>query len=93
MEAADRAIKAMLRQHVYRHRRVMDVMDKAEEVVRKLFSRYRADPAVMPEAWRPSSGDDDAARARRIADFLAGMTDRYAIAAYAGLFGEAPDLG
>jgi dGTPase len=93
IEVADRAIKAMLRERVYRHRRVMDVMDKAEDVVRRLFGRYFAEPLTMPEGWRPSAADDDPARARQIADFLAGMTDRYAVAAYAGLFGAAPDLG
>jgi dGTPase len=93
MAAADRAIKAMLRVSVYRHQRVMDVMDRAEEILRRLFARYVEDPMAMPDGWRPSSADDEAARARRIADFLAGMTDRYAIAAYEQLFGKAADLG
>ncbi|CAN5263515.1 deoxyguanosinetriphosphate triphosphohydrolase [soil metagenome] len=93
MAESDRAIKAILRASVYRHRRVMDVMDRAEDVLRRLFARYAEDSAAMPEGWRPSPGDDDAARARRIADFLAGMTDRYAIAAYERLFGKAADLG
>jgi len=84
----DRAIKAMLNAHVYRHRKVMDVMDKAEGVLARLFARYVDDPAAMPAAWRPSPGDDTGAKARRIADFLAGMTDRYALAEYRRLFGE-----
>jgi dGTPase len=83
----------MLRVSVYRHRRVMEVMDRAETVVRKLFARYLEDPAAMPEGWRPASGDDETTRARRIADFLAGMTDRYAIAAYERLYGESSGLG
>ena len=88
MADADRAIKAMLKQNVYRHRRVMDVMDKAEGVLARLFSRYFDDPAAMPEAWQPSPGGEPGARARRVADFLAGMTDRYALGEYRRLFGE-----
>ncbi len=88
MADADIAIKAMLKANVYRHRQVMDVMDRMEAVLRRLFDRYSAEPAAMPEAWRPPPGDDAAARARRVADFLAGMTDRYALAEYKRLFGE-----
>ncbi len=93
MAEAEAAIKAMLKRDVYRHRRVMDVMDKAEAIVRRLFSRYFDDPGAMPEPWRPPPADEPTSKARRIADFLAGMTDRYAIGAYAVLFGETPDLG
>ncbi len=93
MTAADTAIKAMLRRDVYRHRRVMDVMDKAEAVVARLFARYVDDPNAMPEPWRPAASADASATARQIADFLAGMTDRYAVNAYVELFGETPDLG
>ncbi len=88
MADSDRAIKAMLKSHVYRHRKVMDVMDKAEGVLARLFTRYADDPKAMPEAWRPSPGDDLGVRARRVADFLAGMTDRYALGEYKRLFGE-----
>ncbi len=88
MAEADAAIKAMLKVSVYRHRRVMDVMDKAESVLRRLFDRYVADPSAMPEAWRPPPGDDLSRKARRVADFLAGMTDRYALGEYRRLFGE-----
>jgi dGTPase len=69
------------------------VMDRAETVVRRLFDRYFDDPAAMPETWRPAEGDSGERKARRIADFLAGMTDRYALGAYATLLGETPDLG
>jgi len=90
---ADAAIKAKLGREVYRSQRVMEVMAKAEATVARLFERYRLDPQALPEGWRPAAGDDDDARARRIADFLAGMTDRYAIAEYRRLFDETPDLG
>jgi len=93
MAAADAAIKAKLGREVYRSARVMEVMDKAEGVVARLFARYRDDPAALPAPWRePESASDDQ-RARRIADFLAGMTDRYAIAEYRRLFDDTAELG
>jgi len=91
MSGHDRAIKAMLRQNVYRHRRVMDVMERAQNVLARLYDRYSTDLDAMPDAWRPEAGADASRRARRIADFLAGMTDRYAIDAYRRLFDE--DVG
>jgi dGTPase len=93
MAAADRAIKTKLGREVDRSARVMDVMDKAEGVVTRLFHRYWSDPQALPDAWRQSHEEDDEAKARRIADFLAGMTDRYAVGEYQRLFDETPDLG
>jgi dGTPase len=87
MEEADGEIKSRLRNDVYRHQSVMGVMRQAEQLVRRLFDRYRSDPMAMPEAWRPGSDLDDAVAARQVADFLAGMTDRYATAEYRRLFG------
>jgi len=90
---ADREIKDFLKAHMYRHARVMRVMDEAASVVRDLFARYDAHPDDLPAEWREGLGDvDDAARARRIADFIAGMTDRYALAEHARLFDSTPEL-
>ncbi|MCB1487065.1 MAG: dNTP triphosphohydrolase, partial [Bauldia sp.] len=82
MRSADDEIKRYLLRAVYRHDSVMAVMREAERVVARLFERYRGDPAALPPAWRPDPGLDEASAARRIADFLAGMTDRYAMAEY-----------
>ena len=89
MQESDRAIKARLKRDVYRHADVMAVMNKAETVVQELFRRYREDPAALPEAWRPPSGGDNA---RVAADFLAGMTDRYALLEHQRFFGGPADL-
>jgi dGTPase len=89
MAAADREIKAVLTRNVYRNPAVMTVMWDAEAMVGRLFRRYRMEPATMPPAWRPAAGDDMAAVARKICDFLAGMTDRYAASEYGRLFGAA----
>jgi dGTPase len=90
---ADRAIKAFLESHMYRHRRVMRVMDEASGVVRDLFARYSARPQDLPPEWNEGlSGLDRAARARRIADFIAGMTDRFALSEHSRLFDSTPEL-
>jgi dGTPase len=89
----DRAIKSFLRPSMYRHPRVMKVMDQAAEVVRALFARYSAHPHDMPAEWSGGlAGLDEAERARHIADFIAGMTDRYALAEHARLFDSTPEL-
>ena len=92
--AADIArLKAFLFQHVYRHDRVMRVMTGAERIVSDLFARYLAAPAAMPEAWQAAAAcREERRRARVIADFVAGMTDRYAIAEHRRLFDATPDL-
>ena len=89
----DRAIKDFLKRHVYRHPRVVKVMDQAADVVRDLFARYSARPHDMPAEWGEHLfGRDEAGRARHIAVFFAGMTDRYALAEHARLFDSTPEL-
>jgi dGTPase len=93
MGEADRAIKSFLKPHMYRHARVMRVMDQAAGVVRGLFARYSAQPDDLPAEWREGLDSlDAAARARRIADFIAGMTDRFALAEHERLFDSTPEL-
>ncbi|SFV33070.1 deoxyguanosinetriphosphate triphosphohydrolase [Hyphomicrobium facile] len=79
---------------VYHHRRVLDVMEKAENVVRDLFRKYYSDAAALPAGWREAlRGLDDRHRARVACDFLAGQTDRYALAEHRRLFDATPELG
>src|ERR1700723_1117294 len=90
---ADRAIKSFLKVRMYRHARVMHVMDQAAAVVRDLFARYSAHPGDLPAEWSEGlDGLEEALRARRIADFIAGMTDRFALAEHARLFDTTPEL-
>ncbi len=90
---ADRAIKAFLKPRMYRHARVMRVMDQAAGAIKNLFARYSAHPEDLPAEWREGlAGAEAPARARHIADFIAGMTDRYALAEHARLFGSTPEL-
>jgi dGTPase len=91
---ADRAIKDFLKARMYRHRRVMRVMDEAAGVVRDLFMHFDAQPDDLPPEWRQGlDALGTASRARRIADFIAGMTDRYALAEHRRLFDSTPELG
>lgn len=86
-------LKTFLMQRVYRSRKVMDVMEQAETAVERLFAHYLADPSALPETWRTAqTGLAERRRARVIADFVAGMTDRYALAEHARLFDGPPEL-
>ncbi len=78
---------------MYRHARVMRVMEEAEGVVRDLFAHYVATPADMPAEWAEAIAAADAgARARHVADYIAGMTDRYALIEHARYFDSTPEL-
>jgi dGTPase len=91
--AAERLIKGFLETHMYRHARIKRVMNEAADVLRALFRHYTDHPGDMPAEWAAGlSTSDEAARARRIADFIAGMTDRYALGEHERLFDSTPDL-
>ena len=76
MEGADRDIKRFLFAHMYRHPDVRRVRDKADAIVRALFAAYVAAPEAMPREWAARAGDGEA---RAAADYIAGMTDRFAL--------------
>nr|WP_249159483.1 deoxyguanosinetriphosphate triphosphohydrolase [Bradyrhizobium tropiciagri] len=87
------AIKAFLYRRMYRHHRVMQVMRDAEQVVRDLYERYRQSPGDLPAEWiEGTERETDSARNRRIGNFIAGMTDRFALIEHHRLFDSTPDL-
>jgi len=93
MEKADREIKGFLYPRMYRHDRVMRVMADAERVVRDLFAHYTQTPADLPQEWGEGIVGSDASKGvRHIADYIAGMTDRYALVEHAKYFKETPEL-
>lgn len=93
IESADRDIKAFLYPNMYRHARIAPIRQDAAQVVRNLFSRFNADPALMPVDWAAGCEALDAhRRARRIADYIAGMTDWYALDEHRRLFDATPSL-
>lgn len=74
-------IKDFLFRHMYRHYKVRRMRTKASVVVRELFDIFVGDPDVMPDEWRESAAwaESDKHRARIVADYIAGMTDRFAL--------------
>jgi dGTPase len=79
----NQALKKFLREHVYKHYKVRRMTSKAKRVVRALFAAFFDDPGLMPDAHL---SQDPAGRARAVADYIAGMTDRYAILEHRRLF-------
>ena len=92
MAEAEKSIKGFLYPRMYRHARVMDVMGQAQGVLRDLYAHYTAHPADLPEEWRSHAGQDEISLARLTGDFIAGMTDRYALAEHARFFENTPEL-
>ena len=85
--ADERALKALMYAELYHHPLQVEVAEQAQALVARLFAAYRADASLLPEAWRGLPDDDETARTRRIGDFVAGMTDRYAIARHREVVG------
>ncbi|MBN8990951.1 MAG: deoxyguanosinetriphosphate triphosphohydrolase [Rhizobiales bacterium] len=91
--AEEAEIKAFLKQRMYRHTRVMRVMSEAEQIVFDLFARYQKSPDDLPAEWvEETERETEAGRARRIGNFIAGMTDRFALTEHQRLFDLTPDL-
>jgi dGTPase len=89
---AERGLKAFMFEKVYRSEAVMAPVRRSQHLVADLFDRYMA-TSDMPNRWGETAraADTDAARARIVADFIAGMTDPYAEAEHARLFdGKGP---
>ncbi|MGF0520463.1 deoxyguanosinetriphosphate triphosphohydrolase [Agrobacterium pusense] len=94
MAETDRQIKKLLFAHIYRHPDIMRIRAGATQIVTDLFHRYMETPAEMQSHyWVDSiSGMSAAAKARHVGDYLAGMTDSYALRAHQRLFDHTPDL-
>ncbi len=87
MRKNDRALKEFLFERMYRHYRVNRMSSKARRVIHDLFALYLAEPECLPGEWRRlAAGPDDPRTARVAADYLAGMTDRYALDEHHRLF-------
>jgi dGTPase len=87
-------LKEFLREHVYRHYKVLRMTAKARRVVHELFAAFFADVTLMPPehrelALKSEAANPGAGRARTVADYIAGMTDRYAILEHQRLFDPA----
>ncbi len=93
MRDNDRALKAFLFARMYRHHRVVHMIAAARGVVQELFALYMADPSHLPAEWQADvANQDEESRARVIADYIAGMTDRFALAEHRRLTGNETKL-
>jgi dGTPase len=86
----EKALKRFLHDHVYNAPELVAVREEAIRVVSNLASAYRADPSLLPPEWQVEEGIQ---QVRRIGDFIAGMTDRFALRRHEELIGpvELPD--
>lgn len=87
MGAAERALKRFMYANLYHHPRQLEVAEQARRIVAGLAEAYLEDPALLPEGWGASLPAAEPDRTRHIGDFIAGMTDRYAVARYREVVG------
>lgn len=94
MTLQEKEVKRFLFARVYRHPDVLAVRKLVAGVVRDLFHRFIKEPNVMPAPWNKDLGSlTEAELARRVCDYIAGMTDRFAIDEHRRLFDHTPELG
>jgi dGTPase len=87
MREYNRVLQKFLSQEMYRHQRVMDIMERAQRVIVDLFNVYMNDEKLLPKDWRELAGAGEKRHsARQVCDFIAGMTDRYALDQHKHLF-------
>ena len=88
MGEGDRALREFLFANMYRHDKVNQMSDRGRQVIAEIFQLYLHEPQRMPEEWRETVlGSDPATIPRLACDFIAGMTDRYALSEHERLFG------
>lgn len=88
---AERRLKRFMYDKLYYHPEQIATAERAREVTAELFSAFAAEPGLMNEGWAASLPMEEPAHSRHIADYIAGMTDRYAIAAHARIYGRTPE--
>jgi dGTPase len=83
MADANYAIKEFLRARMYRHWKVNRMTNKARRTVEALFTLLHDDPSTLPDGWRAQAGEGQPAQAAAVVcDYIAGMTDRFALEEY-----------
>ncbi|MEM8856458.1 MAG: deoxyguanosinetriphosphate triphosphohydrolase [Pseudomonadota bacterium] len=92
MAASEKALKTVLHRELYRDPSVLAAREKAGKVVEDLFCVFAADPDLLPPQWRVEEAHTTARHLRRVCDYIAGMTDRFALGEHRRLVGNTPDL-
>ncbi|NJM51512.1 MAG: deoxyguanosinetriphosphate triphosphohydrolase [Sphingomonadales bacterium] len=90
MEQRERTLKKFMYANLYHHPTQMEAAARARKIVEALYRAYMESAQCLPEEWRQSLPQGQPQRSRYIADFLAGMTDRYAENCYAEIYGGTP---
>ncbi len=91
IEEKQQPLRTFLFERMYRHEKINRMMSQARRIVRELFSLYLAEPDVLPQQWRERAATKDMTkRARVVCDYIAGMTDTYAIEEHRRLFNREP---
>ncbi len=87
----ERALKAFLYDKLYHHPQQIETAERARALIAELYAAYAQEPTLMEGGWFARLPADDPARSRHIADYIAGMTDRFAIASHARIYGRTPE--
>lgn len=90
LAAEERKLKRFMYDRLYYHQEQVATAERARDVVVRLFAAYSQDAKLMPEEWQVRLPEHNPQRARVIADFIAGMSDRFAIERCAAIYGERP---
>ena len=91
MAGHERELKRFMYGNLYHHKRQRKTAERARGVIARLYAAYHQDPALLPEPWRLAMPANEPGRSHHIADFIAGMTDHYAIERYRDVFGSVPE--
>jgi len=91
MADAERRLKAFMYERLYHHPQQLATAERARAVTAELYAAYAQKPELMEQSWSASLPQEEPARSRHIADYIAGMTDRFAIAAHAAVYGRTPE--
>jgi dGTPase len=88
MQSVHRQLRKFLMQRMYKHYRVNRMSSKARRIILQLFDIYKKEPHCLPTEWfkKLEASSDEAEKMTHIADYISGMTDRYAMQEYARLF-------
>ncbi|HQQ08323.1 MAG TPA: deoxyguanosinetriphosphate triphosphohydrolase [Novosphingobium sp.] len=88
LEAQERALKTFMYAKLYHHPQQIQTAERARAVTAELYATYAQEPSLMEEGWLARLPAEEPQRSRHIADYIAGMTDRFAIAAHARIYGR-----
>ncbi|RJY08228.1 deoxyguanosinetriphosphate triphosphohydrolase [Aurantiacibacter aquimixticola] len=91
MAQRERRLKAFMYDRLYHHEEQLRTAGLAKDVIARLYAAYDQKPDLMAASWATSIPESEPERGRHIADFIAGMTDNYAMRQYAAIFGSAPE--